>query len=183
MNRFVFRGRVHGRPLPLGTYRVTARAHGRRIIGVTIVVAPARPSERALAAARAANACGANRAPVAGFVPIAARGPVGSSSGPSTAARPSAQGRSGNAPASVLPRGEALGTQFAKSPAGLDATHVMLIAAAALAILLLGLAALPPAALAEPWLAALVETRRIELALLGATTLLVAVLVYLAVGS
>ena len=85
--------------------------------------------------------------------------------------------------AAALPHGSVLGARFATSASGFDARRVLLLAAAALAILLLGLASLPRAALVEPRLAVLVETRRSELALAGATTLLVAVLVYLAAGS
>jgi len=59
-----------------------------------------------------------------------------------------------------------------------DPTRFLLLAAAALAILLVGLAAVPPTALADARLATLVEERRTELALAGAMRLLAAVLVY-----
>jgi hypothetical protein len=188
VNRVVFRPRLHGRPLPLGTYRLIALARGRTVLGVTVVVAATRPSARALARARAANACATLRVTTQA-IPAQARGPVGMPA-PSAAAQgtPSARGGGSGSPAgetakaSVLPRGQALGAQFGKSAGGVDPTHAFLVAAAAIAILLLGLAALPDAALAEPRLAVLVGTRRIELALAGATTLLTAVLVYLATG-
>jgi len=85
--------------------------------------------------------------------------------------------------AAALPHGSVLGARFATSAGGLDARRVLLLAAAALAILLLGLASLPSAVLVEPRLAALVATRRGELALAGTATLLTAVLVYVFAGS
>ena len=179
VNRVVFRGRVRGRALPLGTYRVTGRAGRRRLVAVTILVAAHRPTPRALAAARAANACAAVL--VSAPPPVEARGPVG---GPPTASSaPGKSSSSRSAPAaSVPPVGDVLGAQFSKTASGVDPTHFMLLAAAALAILLLGLAAVPPTALADARLATLVEERRTELALAGAMTLLAAVLVYLAGG-
>jgi hypothetical protein len=82
-------------------------------------------------------------------------------------------------PSHALPRGQALGTQFGKTAGGSDGSRALLLAGAILAIFLLGLATLPVTALGEPRLAALVETRRIELALAGTTTLFAAVLAYL----
>jgi hypothetical protein len=185
VNRVVFGGRLHGRPLPVGTYRLSARARGRALLGVTIVVSATRPSARALARARAANACMVFR--VTSSIPVEARGPVGTPARAVAADPQTGQAHSASAVGSVpgkaaLPRAQALGAQFGKVADGRDLTHAFLVAAAALAILLLGLAALPEAALAEPRLAAVVETRRIELALAGASTLLSAVLVYLATG-
>jgi hypothetical protein len=187
VNRIAFRGRLRGRPLPLGTYKLTAKARNRWVLGVTLVVAAARPSPGALARARVADACAAIAASTSGAaVPAAVRGPVGIPSdggGSATDRTHAGSGSSLGKPQSsaASPRGQVLGADFSKS-AGLDPTRVLLVVAAALAVLLLGLAALPETALAEPRLAALVETRRIELALAGATTLLAAVLVYLASG-
>ena len=87
--------------------------------------------------------------------------------------------RVGGTAASALPRGQALGARFGKSAGALEGTQVFLIIAAGIAIALLGLAALPEAALGEPRLAALVETRRVELALVGMSILLAAIIVYL----
>jgi hypothetical protein len=182
VNRIVFRGRLRGRPLPLGTYRVTAKARNRWVLGVTLVVAAARPSSGAFARARLADAC-ATIAASAGGAPVfvAARGPVGIPNGVGASATEGTHEGSDSKPSAASSRGKVLGADFSKST-GLDPTRLLLVVASALAILLLGLAAVPEMALAEPRLAALVATRRVELALAGATTLLTAVLVYLATG-
>ena len=72
-----------------------------------------------------------------------------------------------------------LGTQFSTPAGGRDVARMLLLAAAALAIALLGMAALPSSLLANPRLALLVEHRRVELALAGCGTLLGAVVAYL----
>jgi hypothetical protein len=56
----------------------------------------------------------------------------------------------------------------------LDAKDAFLIADIVFALLLLGVASLPARALPSPRLAAVVVTRRVDLALVGAATLVVA---------
>jgi hypothetical protein len=187
VNRVIFRGRVHGRPLPLGTYRLIATARGRTLATVTLVVVASRPTARELAAARTADVCAMTSTTLLSAL-SAARGPVGTTSVVSTGPQVSTGG-SGDASAAAgapshatFPGGQVLGTEFTRTAKGFDASRALLLVAAVLAIVLLGLAALPEGVLTEPRLAILVETRRVELALAGATTLLVAVLVYLAKG-
>jgi hypothetical protein len=172
-NRLPFHRRLRGRRLPPGTYRLTGRVHGRRVVRATVVVAAVRPTIRTLAA----GTCGA----AASLLPTslgAVRGPLLPSStkrGRSPAAAP--------AEAAVVPHSGVLGAGFVKSGRGFDARRALLLADALFAIVLLGLAALPPRALADPRLAALVETRRLELALAGVATLAVAVLAAFVSGS
>jgi hypothetical protein len=177
LNSFVLRGRLHGRPLPVGTYVLSATVGGRPVLGVTIVVTASRPTAAELARARARNVCGPGisfrgttifRQPLGVYGPVAARVEKGSDPPPSETA------------VAVPRRGDVLGAQFSKSARRFDLARMFLLAAAAAAIVLLGLAALPASALADPRLAAVVEHRRVELALAGAGTLLGAVVAYLA---
>jgi hypothetical protein len=66
VNRVPFRGRIHGRPLPSGTYRlVIGAAHAPPTAEATIVVARGHVSKARLRKARRANVC----VPVFGFDP------------------------------------------------------------------------------------------------------------------
>ena len=179
VNKVALRGRLHGRPLPVGTYLLSATVRGRPLVGVTIVVAASRPTARELAQARARNACAAVLVQRVFYSTTVFRQPVGMHGPVQTAAsRPGSveAASAGPAPANVL------GAQFSKPPGGTDPRRLFLLAACALAIALLGLAVLPATALTNPRLGMLVERRRIELALAGAGTLLGALLSYLATG-
>jgi len=179
VNKVRLRGRLHGRPLPVGTYVLTATVRGRPLVGVTIVVTASRPTARELAQARARNAC-ANVLVQRVFFsrtifrqPVGAHGPIG------------APVQKGSRPApiqaaAVPSPGNVLGAEFSKPAGGFDLRRLFLLAASALAIALLGLAVLPATALSDPRLGMFVERRRIELALAGAGTLLGALLAYLA---
>ena len=72
---------------------------------------------------------------------------------------------------------EVLGAQLSPPAGRLDRARAFVLAAAGLAIVLLGLAALPATAL-EPRLAGFVAERRVELMLAGTGVLLGAVLAY-----
>jgi hypothetical protein len=179
VNSFRLPGRLKGRPLPAGTYVLSATVGGRPLLGVTIVVTTSRPTAAEVARARARNVCGTRLAfrLVTIVRPPGMRGPLGART----------EGGSHAPPARVVvaglpPADHVLGAQFAKSAGGFDRARTLLLAAAALAIFLLGLAALPASALAHPRLATVVEHRRVELALAGAGTLLGAMLAYLAAG-
>jgi hypothetical protein len=183
VNKVVLRGRLHGRPLPVGTYLLTATVRGRPVVGVTIVVTASRPTAREVAQARKRNAC-ANVLVQRVFYsttifrqPVGTRGPVGAAEA-TKASRP-AQVKAASAvpaPANVL------GAEFSKPARDSDLKRLFLFAAAGLAILLLGLAVLPATAVSDPRLGMFVERRRIELAFAGAGTLLGALLAYLATG-
>jgi hypothetical protein len=64
VNRVRFRGRLGGRPLAEGTYRLVAQARGRKTAAatVTIVVVRGKTSSAELRRARRANACSASEA-------------------------------------------------------------------------------------------------------------------------
>ena len=102
------------------------------------------------------------------------------SAGPSAPA-PSAGDGSGATPQSASPAaGEALGAQFARSLSDRNLTMLLVLAAVAVAIALLGAAAIPDQFIPYSPLGAMLLKRRIEIALAGASTLLVAVIAYLA---
>jgi len=180
VNKVTLRGRLHGRPLPVGTYVLSATVRGRPLLGVTVVVARSRPTARELAQARSRNACAAVLVQRVYYSTAIFRAPTGSH-GPvpapvQTASRPAAVKAAGVAPSDVL------GAEFAKPASSSDLKRLFLFAACGLAIGLLGLAVLPATAVANARLGMLVERRRIELALAGAGTLLGALLAYLVTG-
>jgi hypothetical protein len=181
-NTVVLRGRLHGRPLPAGTYVLSATVRGRPLVGVTVVVTSSRPTERELAHARSRNACATVLVRRVFFSTTIFRAPTGSR-GPVPVQM---QKTSASAPvkaAGVAPGpGKVLGAEFAKPASGSDLKRLFLFAACGLAIALLGLAVLPAAAVANPRLGMLVERRRIELALAGAGALLGTLLSYLVTG-
>ena len=176
------RGRLHGRPLPVGTYVLNATVRGRPLVGATIVVTASRPTARELAQARSRNACAtvlvrrvffsttSFSAPTGSRGPLSAPAQKGSRSAPVKAA--------GVAPGS----GNVLAAEFAKPASGCDLERLFLFVACGLAIVLLALALLPATAFSDPRLGMLVERRRIELALTGTGTLLGALLSYLVTG-
>lgn len=180
-NEVLLRGRLHGRPLPVGTYVLSATVRGRPLVGVTVVVTASRPTARELARARSRNACAGVLVRRVFFSTTIFRAPTGSH-GP----LPAPAQKAGSAPvkaAAALPApGEVLGAQFAKPASGSSLQRLFLFAACGLAIVLLGLAVLPATAFSDPRLGGLVEGRRIELALAGTGTLLGALLSYLVTG-
>jgi hypothetical protein len=178
VNRVALRGRLHGRPLPVGTYLLSATVRGRPLVGVTIVVTASRPTARELAQARARNACAAVLVQRVFYSTTIFRQLLGMRGPVQTASRPG----SVNAASAVPAPANVLGAQFSKPASGADLRRLFLLAASALAIALLGLAVVPATALSNPRLGMLVERRRIELALAGAGTLLGALLSYLVTG-
>jgi hypothetical protein len=185
VNRVRFGGRVQGEQLAAGTYRITARTRAGRIIAVTtLVVVDARaPSMSELAFARRSNVCGSTGALAA----AAARGAFAAGAGgnangeASTIVRhqrssgtpsqtPSSSGADGFPPIASVPL-KAIGN--AKSP--------IVIALLGLAALMLGLAALPRAAVADPRMLGLVAAHRAELATAGTAALFAAVVAMLLV--
>jgi hypothetical protein len=184
VNKVALRGRLHGRPLPVGTYVLSATLRGRPLVGVTVIVTSSRPTARELAQARSSNACAAVLVRRVFFSTTIFSAPTGSH-GPLPAA-PAQKGSRSSAPvkaAAVVPApGNVLGAEFAKPASGSDLRRLFLFAACGLAIVLLGLAVLPATALADPRLGMLVERHRIELALAGAGTLFGALLAYLVTG-
>ena len=178
VNKVLLRGRLHGRPLPVGTYLLTATVRGRPLVGVTIVVTASRPTTRELVQARARNTCAEVLVQRVFYSTTVFRQPGGMHGPVRTASRPGSVKAASAVPAPA----NVLGAQFSKPAGGADPRRLLLLAACALAIALLGLAVLPATALSNPRLGMLVERRRIELALAGTGILLGALLSYLATG-
>ena|GEM_PF-2616360 len=181
-NTVVLRGRLHGRPLPVGTYVLSATVRGRPLVGVTVVVTSSRPTARELAQARSRNACATVLVRRVFFSTTIFSAPTGSR-GPVPARMQKASGPATVKAAGVAPgAGNVLGAEFAKPASRSDLKRLFLFAACGLAIALLGLAVLPATAVANPRLGMLVERRRVDLALAGAGTLFGALLSYLVTG-
>ncbi len=177
VNRVRFNGRVHGRTLQPGTYQLRAHKVGSgTVLHVTLVIAATPPSASYLTQARASNVCGAT-----GALPT----PFGNGQ---LAAATIAGGA--NSPASEIVRNQnpspassasRSGTPTAAAPflpgrVSKNAANPLVIATLGLAMLLLGLAALPQAAVPDARLSYLLARHRIEVALAGAAALAAALL-------
>ena len=180
VNRVPFRGRLRGRPLSEGTYRLLVRARG----GVTdaaalkVVVVRGKPlSVEELRRARAANVCGVMPADDG-------EAALGTPPGPGDDASSGAQDKKRAksliaAGAGTIGRGaKALGTRFARAIEDPTSVHPLVWVALALSILLLTLGALPPAAFASAR-AEMLAYHRFEVALAGTAALGAAFLMYL----
>jgi hypothetical protein len=172
-----FRGRVGGRTLVPGTYRIVARVRGGRQLTslLVVVVAGRAPAPGEVASARAADACAARRD---------TSGSVASISRPIATPAPARSGGTKlatGAPASKASprRGGVLGADFTQTLRDPTSVSPVLLILLAIAICLLGLAAVPRSVVASPVLAEQLTHRRLELALAGTTTLLVVVLAYM----
>jgi hypothetical protein len=181
LNRVRFSGRVHGQQLDPGTYRISARtAAGRLVRRITLVVvsgsAPTRPELQSL---RAANVCSATARRAAAAVRGATS--VGGSPLPTQPLpRPitqSAKSASGIVPA----HGPNLHSGVLASSADKTARAIrpLLVALLGLAIVLLAVAALPGAAVAEPRVHDALARHRLEIAGLGAAALVAVALAFL----
>src|SRR5439155_10961330 len=171
LNKVVFRGRVRGRTLPSGTYRISARRRGgAAVLRVTVVIVESGvPSPTELAAAKRSNVCGVRAALASSRV-----------SGNAAAAAPE-QPRKNPPQAtqreSASPTGGVAGTTrthaspFTPSEVSKHVTNPLVIAALAAAVLLLGLAALPKEAIPDPRLTDALTRHRVEVALAGAAAL------------
>jgi hypothetical protein len=186
LNRVRFRGRVNGRPLAAGTYRISARTRaGRLVRRVTIVVVdgPA-PSRSELAAARSTNVCSQTT-----------RESAAASHGSTAASGPTAFAKAESVERSFAPKEQA-GTSASGPPAEASNSHSgavlsssvekaaravrpVLVALLALSILLLGIAALPRTAVPEPRLNDLLVRHRVEIAGFGAAALVAVAVAFL----
>ena len=173
LNRVRFSGKVHGRQLGPGTYRIDARTRGgARVLHVTIVIVRTVPSASELRAARHSNVCGAT------FAAHAPRTPAGFMAvsrvlhGPPKASIVRNQNPSGTGP-----RGQrSSAAPFSPARVSQNATNPFVVAAFGLAAILLGLAALPQGAVPDPRLNDVLVRHRIDLALAGAGALAAALL-------
>jgi len=182
VNRIRFAGRIQGHPLSAGTYRISVRTvRGRIVRRITLVVVdgPA-PSKAELRSLQAADACGHSEPPT-GSQAL-------STSGTSSSAPPVKRetGLPANAPkvasgfgspgAPSLHPGGVLGSSVEETA---RAIQPLLVAMLAAAIVLLGLASLPRAALVEPKFGDLLARYRVGVAALGAGVLVAGVLALL----
>lgn len=192
-NTVRFRGRIGGRVLEPGTYRLTARPrgeHGRRLAGVTIVVLEQPPGRAELAAARSRNTCPGGKPPsvlaaeavaaTAGASGDGESGSAGESGGGGDGLTKSPTGGVAGAiaasgrPSDAVSPGP-LGAAVDSIQSAAEAVPPVLFALAALAVMLLALAAMPQPVRASRTGAALVHHRG-TLALAGVGVLIAAIL-------
>lgn len=182
VNRVKWRGRVNGRPLAEGTYRLLLRARGaaRDAAALNLVVVHGKPlNVRELREARNANVCG-TMSTVDGEAAETALGaaetaPTDGTGTPSSLVENAPIAEAGG----TIGRGaKALGARFTKVVEDQESVNPLVWAALALSILLLAIAAVP-----AEWL---LGTRgeelaymRFDVALAGMATLGAAFLIYL----
>lgn len=171
LNRVRFGGAVHGRPLTAGTYHISIRTGAGQVVRrVTLVVVDgAAPSQDELRSLQSANTCGT----VAGTATTSTAQPPSEATGPGTPTPVSQHG----AAQSVVPPAPSLhgilGSSIAKTA---RAVRPLLVALLGLAIVLLGVASLPRAAVPDPRMQDVLARHRIEVAGLGVAALLAVVL-------
>jgi hypothetical protein len=188
LNRVKFNGRVHGAQLGAGTYRISARARGSgTVLRVTVVIVDARaPSQAELALARRSNVCRSagvlGASSTRGSFAGAAGGGGHANQAPSTIVRHQ-RASGGESPDEVAPSGTDHGRPVAEalSSAADKASNPVVIALFGLAVLILGLAALPRSVVPDPRVTALVVSHRLELAVAGTAALGAAVVAMLLV--
>jgi hypothetical protein len=169
INRFRFNGRVHGKRLPAGTYQIGLRTRRARLLRVTIAIfdsAVGLPS--AAAAARKRNVCGATTSfsfsSSLGFVPPVVEGRSAAAGSPSS---PAAHHILGVDVTALAP--QTIAKEIGKNP--------FAFVALGLAVLLLGLAAVPQAAIPGPRTADLLARQRAVMILAGGVAIAVGVIV------
>lgn len=174
VNRVGFNGKLHGRQLAPGTYRIDARTGGGvRVLHVTLVIVGAGiPSAAELRAARQRNVCSGTLGVQAaltfgGFTAVSRvlHGPAKSSI--FRQQNPSGTGPHGHR-SSAGP--------FSPARVSQNATNPFVVAAFGLAVILLGLAALPQRAISDPRLNDVLVRHRVEVATAGAGALAAALL-------
>ena len=172
VNRVPFRGRLRGRFLPPGAYRIQARTlpRGRALAETRLVIFERKPHPAELAAAQASNTCrgadegGSLTQTGAGAKPAAGSPPAGPDGKPIQVQGADA-GRGGGLPAGVL------GVQFSRAAEAVKKIHPLLYLLLGIAIALLGLAAIPVRYVPNARLAALLAYRRSTVAVAGAAAL------------
>jgi hypothetical protein len=175
VNRIRFRGRVEGKLLPTGTYRLLARApDSGRIAVIRLVIAERRPDD--LSAALAASICPVGDGAIASAL-------AASSDGQTTAARRGGnEGSAGVAtPAGDVREGAVLGAQGlggAAQAVAPERLKVGLLVALLLAAGVLALVALPGSAIPNARVASVIVDRRLELGLTAAVLMAAGMLMY-----
>jgi hypothetical protein len=183
VNKVRFRARTGAKALQPGTYLLVARRpDGRVVLRVRLVVVRSgKPSRRQLAAARQADACAALAAVTElATAPAAAIGRVASGESANLAAPSSGVMRVAAPPA--VPRSHpssgVLGVAKSLSPTPTKVPFLVL-ALIGLAIILLGIGALPRSAVPAGAVGALIARRRFEIVSAGMGMLVASVIAYL----
>ena len=182
LNRVRFAGRVHGRALGPGTYRISARTPNGRVVQriILVIVSGGAPSRDELEAARASNVCAEGAQSNAGSSASSlASNPLSSSGEGASLPMPHAQASASSIapPPAVGPSG-VLASSIEQTARAIRPLFVLLLAAA---ILLLGLASLPQTAVPEPRVNDMLARHRLEIAGVGAAALVGTVLAFLLV--
>jgi hypothetical protein len=184
VNKVRFRGRLHGRPLSEGTYRLLVGARGARVDAAVLRIVvvegpPLGPAE--LRAARKANVCGTTST-ADGEGAETARGTFAPPSTAMPKDPPSSRDRAEapifGATGQAGRQAKSLGEHFAKAVQDPPSVHPLVWAALALSFLLLTVAVVPPAAF-ESARAEALAYRRFEIALAGTAALGTAFVLYL----
>jgi hypothetical protein len=186
LNRVRFRGRLNGRPLAPGTYRIRARAlrGGRALAETRIVIFRSTPLPAELAAARASDTCrgavrgGDDSAAIAG--PARPGTSAGGGAGPDVLR---VQGNEALRTADDRARDRdfpvgVLGARFSRAADAVKQVHPILYVVLGLAIALLGLASLPVRYAPNARIAALLAYRRHAVALAGTAALITVTVFY-----
>jgi hypothetical protein len=184
LNRVPFAGRVDGKDLDPGTYRIAARVRGGgSVLRVTIViVATAAPSPTEIAPAQQSNVCGSEGLADASLASgsAAEAGSFGRGSslpGPGAAhARTGSTQAGGDAASGVAGNSVVQAAPFSPGRVAANVRNPLVVLALGAAILLLGLAALPKEAIPGPRLTYLVASHRVEVATAGVAALAAALL-------
>jgi hypothetical protein len=176
LNRVRFRGRVGGRLLLPGTYRLNAHTpRGGTVVHVVLAVFGAAPSPNQLAIARRSSVCSAAdlgrlTSNTTGALTAAPPAGAGDPGGLVGGQNPSDSGVAGASVEIKAPDASA----FSPTAISRKVSNPLVIAALALAIVLLGLAAIPPAAIRDPGLTEVLSRHRLEAALAGAAAFIAA---------
>jgi len=146
VNRVRFRGRVGGRPLGAGTYRIKARTlpRGRSVVDTQLVVVE-RPERHVIVSSRGADACGSRQDSQSLVLPFGGSALGTPKAAPAAAAAPAAPARVDAVSHKRPPRGHGvLGARFARDAAGAFKTiPSLLYVLLGIALGLLGVSALP----------------------------------------
>ena len=184
LNRVRFAGRVHGRELGPGTYKISIRTSSGHVVRrVTLVVVDgSAPSREELQSLRAANTCPVRTEQASlissGSASALAASATSSGQPPASSGGAESSGFGVAAPTGPNVHSGVLGSSIQETA---RAIQPLLVALLALSILLLAVASLPRYAVADPRVHDVLARHRIEIAGLGATAL-VAVAVAFFIG-
>ena len=168
-----FRGRVRGRWLPPGAYRIRVRTlpRGRILAETRLAIFRRKPHPDEVAAAQASNTCPAESLTSGSARTGTGTGPAPGPSLIRLAPRDAIQVQGADRPRGrVLPAG-VLGVQFSRAAEAAKEIHPLLFLLLGMAIALLALAAVPARYVPNARIAALLAYRRSTVAIAGAAAL------------